>query len=518
MYYNSAKVQIDIGNMLSSVSGEVPSGMLEKVFNRHLPDLSRYSGAGGVRIFDADSGRCLTGLVPALQDTLAGLGIPTEVRDERPLLQRSFDWRLSPDIALRDYQQDVVETALAHDRGIVAAGTGSGKTLIGAAIIARLGVPAIWVTTSRVLLEQTVRDLRAALGLEPGVCGDGRWEEGDVTVALVQALEARPDAFRPGQFPLLIFDEGHHAAARTFCAACLRLDPRRSFYLTAVPYRETEDQVVLDALTGGVIASVPSVDLIEKGWLCPLDIRFLPLDIAGTMTEQPFAALYRQFIVENHARNRRVATLAEHHARAGESVLVLVTHLDHGRRLLELMNEKSAFAHGQLGRRALQQTVADFRARDTRILVATTGLFAEGVNIRGTSCIVYAAGLRSRTRVLQAVGRGMRLAPGKDVCIYCDFIDRDPLGRFLAHSRRRLQVLAEAGFAVPEDPTLSDPVRDENVPDATWVPRPGGNGFLKVAADGDILEILNCAAQPERVPKHFCRLCPDTRCPQKEER
>ena len=95
--------------------------------------------------------------------------------------------------------------------------------------------------------------------------------------------------------------------------------------------------------------------------------------------------------------------------------------------------------------------LADFAARRTRILVATVGLFAEGVNIRGTSCIVYAAGMRSRTRILQAVGRGMRLAPGKDVCIYGDFIDEDPLGRFLAHSRRRLQVLDEAGFAVPDD-------------------------------------------------------------------
>ena len=45
MQYSSAKVQIDIGNMLSTVSGDVPSGMLEEVFNHHLPSISRFAGS-----------------------------------------------------------------------------------------------------------------------------------------------------------------------------------------------------------------------------------------------------------------------------------------------------------------------------------------------------------------------------------------------------------------------------------------------------------------------------------------
>jgi superfamily II DNA or RNA helicase len=517
MYYSSAKVDIELGNMLSRVSGDVPSGQLEKVFNRHLPDLARHAGRQGVRIFDADTGRCLTGLVPALMDTLDGLGIRTEIHDSRPVLRRQHDWRLQPHITLRDYQQEVVTSTLARDRGIVAAGTGAGKTVIGAALIARLGVPAIWVTTSRVLLEQAVRDLRDALGYEPGVCGAGRWSPADVTVALVQTLERRPDAFPPGRFPLLIFDEGHHAAARTYCATCLRLEPRRSYYLTAVPYRESEDQVVLEALTGGVVASVPSIDLIEKGWLCPLEVELLPLPMKGKMAEQRFVTLYRRFIVENYQRNVHAVTMAERYADQGHAVLVLVAHLDHGRRLVELLGEGTPFAHGRLPRRKLAAMVEDFAAGRMPILVATVGLFAEGVNIVGTSCIVYAAGMRSRIRTLQAVGRGMRPAPGKTVCVYCDFLDQDPLGRFLAHSRRRREVLAEAGFAVPPDPTVSDPVPDELGPRAAWTPRPGGGGFLKVRADGHIVDELRCREQPHRVPRHFCRICPDAACPCKEE-
>lgn len=516
MSYSTAKVQIDLGNMQSRVTGDAPSGFLEEVFNRHLPGLVRDAGGRGVRVYDAETGQCLTGLVPALCDTLEGLGVRAVVRDHRPHLVRRHDWRLQDGIELRDYQREIVETTLAAERGIVAAGTGAGKTLIGAALIARLGVPTVWITTTRVLLHQTMQALRLALGYEPGVCGDGQWSPADITVALVQALERRPGAFPPGRFPLLIFDEGHHAAARTFCSVCLDLEPRRSYYLTAVPYRESDDQVVLDALTGGVVAAVPSVDLIEKGWLCPLQVEFTPLRIDGDMTEQTHGTLYRRFIVENYERNVMAVAIAEQRAQAGESVLVLVAHLDHGRRLCELFDQPVGFAHGQLGRRVLADVVEAFATRRQRILVATVGLFAEGVNIVGTSCIVYAAGGRSRTRILQAVGRGMRLAPGKTECLYHDFFDRDRLGRFLAHSRRRREVLDEAGFAVPPDPTMVDPVPDELGVAATWTPRPGGGGFLKVTAEGEIVDELHCLEQPERVPKHFCPLCPDRSCPLRE--
>ena len=46
-------------------------------------------------------------------------------------------------------------------------------------------------------------------------------------------------------------------------------------------------------------------------------------------------------------------------------------------------------------------------------------------------------------------------------------------------------MLEEAGFAVPPDPTVLDPVADELGVAATWTPRPGGRGFFKVTADAE---------------------------------
>ncbi len=515
MYYSSNNVNIEIGNTISRVTGQVPSGLLEEVSNQHLPGLSRQLRQGGVRTFDAGLGIVLTGMLPRLRERLLALGITATEHDTRTPLRRTHPWRLRDGIALRDYQRACVDTVLQHDQGILAAGTGAGKTLMGAALIAASGVPTLWVTTSRILLEQAAADLERYLGVAPAVCGNGRWRVDDLTVALVQALDRRPGAIAAGRFGLLIFDEGHHAAARTCCATCLRVDARRNYFLTAVPERESDDQVVLDALTGGVVAAVPAHELVEKRWLCPLDIRFTPVRITGEMTELRFTTVYRRFVVENDDRNRLVAADARAHAQAGETVLVLVNQVDHGHRLLALLPPDTAFAHGEVPRRELARLVADFASGARRLLVATTGLFAEGVNIEGTSCIVYAAGLRSRTRTLQAVGRGMRLAPGKDRCLYQDYLDQDDLGRLLAHSRRRRDVLAEAGFVVPaEDRPAARPARA--VP-PTWTHIPGTKRFLKVGPHGDILERAECL-DPAVVPRGLCRRCAHHICKTTGER
>jgi superfamily II DNA or RNA helicase len=515
MYYSSNYVNIEIGNTVSRVAGQVPSGLLEEVCNQHLPGLSRQLRQGGVRTFDAGLGLVLTGMLPRLRERLLGLGITANELDTRTPLRRTHPWRLRDDVELRDYQWACVDAVLRHDQGILAAGTGAGKTLMGAALIAASGVPTLWVTTSRILLEQAAGDLERYLGVAPAVCGNGRWRVDDLTVALVQALDRRPEGIAAGRFGLLIFDEGHHAAARTCCATCLRVDARRNYFLTAVPERESEDQVVLDALTGGVVAAVAAHDLVEQHWLCPLDIRFTPVCITGAMTELRFTTVYRRFVVENDHRNHLVAADARAHAQAGETVLVLVNRVDHGHRLLALLPPDTAFAHGEVPRRELARLVADFAGGRSRLLVATTGLFAEGVNIEGTSCIVYAAGLRSRTRTLQAVGRGMRLAPGKDRCLYQDYLDQDDLGRLLAHSRRRRDVLAEAGFVVPvEDRAAPRPAR---VVPSTWTHVEGTKRFLRVSAQGEILERAECL-DPDVVPRGICRRCGNRICKPTGER
>jgi superfamily II DNA or RNA helicase len=139
--------------------------------------------------------------------------------------------------------------------------------------------------------------------------------------------------------------------------------------------------------------------------------------------------------------------------------------------------------------------------------VATSGLFQEGVSIDGIEVLVQAGALKSKARIIQAVGRGMRLAPGKRACTYVDFWDDDG-GVLLAHSRQRMATLMAEGIRVPSvGPTRRRPGWADEVIEAEWAHVPGTEKFVRVTSDGQIVERATCL-RPELVPPARCRRCP----------
>lgn len=240
------------------------------------------------------------------------------------------------------------------------------------------------------------------------------------------------------------------------------LAPRRHDYLSAVPLRTGSDQAVLDVL-------------------------------------------YRRFIADNPSRNALVARVAGEETARGRSVLVLVDHVRHGRALSALLGCDAAFVHGGTPRGELRQETARFSTGERSCLVATAGLFQEGVSIDGIHVLVQAGGLKSRVKVLQAIGRGMRKAPGKESCLYVDFADEDPAGVFREHARERIRVLREEGFVVQVEETLHPREPKEEVP-PTWTHVPGTKRFLLVDAEGAVRARAERLVQ-EMVPVKHRRCC-----------
>jgi superfamily II DNA or RNA helicase len=189
-------------------------------------------------------------------------------------------------------------------------------------------------------------------------------------------------------------------------------------------------------------------------------------------------------------------------------VLVLVDQVRHGNELLKRIGEQAVFVHGSTARKRLQETTRRFSEGKIRCLVATAGLFQEGVSIDGIHVLIMAGGLKSRTKVIQTVGRGVRCAPGKTSCTYVDFFDDDVAGIFRSHSRQRIRVLKEEGFyiAAPEEKP-SRPDIDEEIP-ATWAHLPETHRFVQVDGEGHVRAKAVCVAK-DLVPDKFCKRCSD---------
>jgi superfamily II DNA or RNA helicase len=426
---------------------------LHRALNPTGAPVSRLDGVreeGAVRVFDPDERSFLTGALPIVKRVLRAEGVRFRIRDLRSS-RRSVGPRNLREVRLHGFQQEVVAQALARQSGIIDVGTGGGKTVLAAAIVAELGLPTLYLVTTRTLLLQTRRALERYLGVAPGIIGASLHVPRDVTVALAQALSEPTKDVRCWSDGLLIFDEGHHAVATRYFALIRRVRARYNYYLSATPFRENNEQAILDALTGGSLTNKAyrSRYLIERGYCTPVEVRFERLQIGGDMREKPFSRLYTEFIVENVERNRRIAAIARQGVEQDRSVLVLVEQKEHGRRLLRRLPAGTVLLHGERSRTFLQQQIARFEQGEIPCVVATAGLFVEGVSIDRIHVLIHAGGLKSRARVIQSIGRGMRRAPGKERCLYVDFFDQDDAGVFRAHSLQRARTLAAEGFDVP---------------------------------------------------------------------
>jgi superfamily II DNA or RNA helicase len=465
------------------------------------------SAAAPALVFEPSSGTFLTGVLPKVKRLLRAAGIRFRIRDRRVTAAARHAWRLGGH-PLRDYQREVVAEAVSRGRGLIDIGVGGGKSILAAAIVAELGLPCIWLVTTRALLAQTVRNLRAFLGVEPGVIGDGADRPGPLTVALVQSLWLREGDVPMWRGGTLVFDEGHHAAARTYQEVVRRIEPRYGFYLSAVPFRTGAEQAVLDALAGPPLTGqrYSARFLIEKGYCCPVEVRVERLAIRGEMAEKPFGSIYKEFIVLNQERNRKIAGIAREYMAAGRQVLVLVEQVRHGEEVLRLIGGASCFVHGKIPRRALLQKIARFADRGIPALVATSALLHEGIDIHGIEVVIAAGGLRSKARVIQSLGRGMRLAPGKRCCTYVDFLDADVAGILRAHARARLRVLKEEGFFIPQSDEEAENGEVEKAIPATWWHLPASKSFFLVDGDGKVLAKALCKSKA-LVPEKICKRC-----------
>ena len=426
------------------------------------------------------------GLWPRVRDILDGHEVIYEVEAKRaPVLRRERRLQTAPvRTALRPYQAKALKAALKDRRGIVQMATGGGKTLLAAHLIRELGRPAFFFVHTLELLYQAAEMLAEELGVEIGILGDGQASLRPVTVTTVQtagrAFEeagchrtSKPkndeqdepsQAERPLELdeatrrqiveaieavPVVIFDECHHVPADTFYRLAQRTGSAHwRFGLSATPWRDDQNDMLLEAALGKRIHVTNCSDLIDRGFLVPPRIRMVAAPrIRDLRRGMAYADCYQLAIVENQERNRVIATQASQWAAEGLSVLILVNHIAHGRALLELLPGAN-FAYGALDSQTRQRFLKELEQKLQPVMIATT-LADEGLDLPGLGALVLAGGGKSQTRAYQRIGRALRPAPDKSEALVLDFVDEAPY--LLDHSRARIELYRqEARFIVEE--------------------------------------------------------------------
>jgi superfamily II DNA or RNA helicase len=150
---------------------------------------------------------------------------------------------------LRPDQEAAIEAwQHAGGRGVVVKPTGTGKTEIALAIIARAAAPALVVAPLRDLMYQWQRRIKKGLGVEAGVLGDGRQEIWPITVTTYDSAWIHMKEIG-NRFRLIVYDEAHHLPGPVQHESALdSLAPLR-LGLTATPSRaDGRDRLLADLI------------------------------------------------------------------------------------------------------------------------------------------------------------------------------------------------------------------------------------------------------------------------------
>jgi superfamily II DNA or RNA helicase len=333
-------------------------------------------------------------------------------------------------IELRPYQVEALKKLVLtcnNASGVIALPTGSGKTILSLYWAKVLNIPFMVLVHRVELLRQWGEEIEKHFGYKPTLIGNGGRIEGDprATVAMVQTLSAKmksetPDRREKIETGLLIADELHIIAAKTFYSVAMSIDAKYRLGLSATPTRSDGAELKIFACCGMIASSIKVEDLVESGSLAKPLFRLEKLPSCKMKWSSSFTEVYKQGIVNNFERNERIMQIADEYLSKGRQVYIHVNYIQHGL-ILQGMIKDAIFVHGSTKKDERKQTIQDYKDGKIRCLIST--LLKEGVSIDGITCLVYAAGGKSEVSLIQTIGRALRIDVVFGDAIIIDFID-----------------------------------------------------------------------------------------------
>jgi superfamily II DNA or RNA helicase len=394
---------------------------------------------------------CVADVWDLLEQNGSRLACDDQRNRGRPIV-RQFLGTLLPE------QEAAVRALSPHEIGVLVAPPGSGKTVMGASLVATRGTNTLVLVHRRPLLDQWVNQLALFLGIDPeeiGRIGGGKSRPtGGLDVAMIQSL------FRDGHvseivkdYGQVIVDECHHVPAFSFERVLADVPARFIVGLTATP-RRRDGHHPIAAMQLGPVRHV--IDAKAQAALRPFEhkliVRETVLDIED---ENPSIQSVYRTIAGDRARCELVARDVQFAIEEGRRPIVLTERKDHLELLADLIRgvcPRVAVLRGGPGSaERTRVATTSLTGSAPRVIVAIGRYVGEGFDDPALDSLFLAMPISWKGSVIQYAGRIQRLHPDKrEVRIY-DYVDRKVpvLDRMF---RRRLAGYRSIGYTEAELP------------------------------------------------------------------
>jgi DNA excision repair protein ERCC-3 len=355
---------------------------------------------------------------------------------------------------LRDYQQQAVDSFWAGGSGVVVLPCGAGKTLVGAAAMARAQATTLILVTNTVSGRQWKRELLARTSLTEEEIGEYSGEKKEirpVTIATYQVMTTRRkgeyrhlELFDSRDWGLVIYDEVHLLPAPIFRLTA-DLQSRRRLGLTATLVREDGREGDVFSLIGPKRFDAPWKDIENQGWIAPAECSEVRVTLtdAERMTYAT-AEPEDKYKIAATVRTKLPVIEAIINKHPDDQVLVIGAYLDQLEEIGHHLGD-IPIIQGSTTNKERERLYDSFRSGETRVLVVSK-VANFSIDLPEAAVAIQISGtFGSRQEEAQRLGRVLRPKHDKRQAHFYTVVSRDTLDAEYAAHRQRF--LAEQGYA-----------------------------------------------------------------------
>ena len=345
------------------------------------------------------------------------------------------------DLSPRDYQEESVLQALKLASGVVVLPTSAGKTLVIAlianTILKHENTNILILVPDIQLVQQTYQDF-LNYGLSESLIsrwtGNYDFENTKIVIANNQILlSKKQDKEVLQNFKTVIVDECHKLATADKISKLVKnLNCKYIFGFTGSLPENKFDIWSINRIFGPVIYRKKSIDLRQDKYISKVRVVALELEynnipqFTRPSMSDPTAG-YEEETVWLHTNEYRNSVICKLINKLDTNTLVLVDRIVHGEHLKEYLSNNTDkqiyFIQGSVDVEEREKLRQLMEQTSGVVCIAISKIFSTGISIKNLHNIIFAAIGKARIKIIQSIGRSLRLHHTKEMATIFDIAD-----------------------------------------------------------------------------------------------
>lgn len=433
---------------------------------------------GLIRLMRLDNCKLYTGLIPDLIEFAKKRNYSIKVND--PIIYdvkeqvseylKTIESKLA--FPPRDYQIDLCEKALNINKCIASSSVGSGKSMIiytySRFITEVLNGTVLIVVPTVSLVSQMIGDFIAyckdynieddCYGIQAGVSknfGDKKY-----IVSTWQSLATIKFNEWFSKFDAIVIDECHLSEGRSITDIINKCNNAKFRLGTSGSIKDSKTHIlILKGLIGPIVQLTTTKQLMDRGILSNLEIHNLVLNYPDEdkllMVSNDSYQKELKYVLFYETRNNLICNIAKQET---GNTLILFTYIEHGKLLVDKLKDsgkKIYFIDGSINADERELIRENIESEIGVIIVASYGTTSTGINYKNLHTIIFSSPYKSHVKVVQSIGRVLRLHSSKKTAKLIDICDNlsssnTSINFLLRHSIERLKLYKKEQFVVKQ--------------------------------------------------------------------